>query len=60
MRGHDKTADAISAYESLLVQYPDYPEASNNLAVLYAKMGRLEDARHQLENALKTHATYIL
>ena len=46
-------AEAIAIFESLRDDYPAMFEAHNNLAVLYAKLGRLNDARETLIAALE-------
>lgn len=54
----NKTQAAIDAYESLLSAYPNYPEPYNNLAVLLAQSGRLEEARQKLEIGMQTNPAY--
>ncbi len=46
-------AEAIAIFESLRDDHPAMFEAHNNLAVLYAKLGRLNDARETLIAALE-------
>ena len=46
-------AEAIAIFESLRNDHPAMFEAHNNLAVLYAKLGRLDDARSALIAALE-------
>ena len=53
-----KTAAAIKGYEALIKRYPQQPELYNNLAVLMARMGQLEKAREQLEQAMQVNAVY--
>ena len=45
--------EAIAIFESLRDDHPKMFEAHNNLAVLYAKLGRLNDARETLIAALE-------
>lgn len=54
----NRTSEAIKVFQKLSLDYPDLPEPYNNLAVLYAAQGRMEDARDALEHALRTDATY--
>ncbi|QGZ61302.1 tetratricopeptide repeat protein [Paraburkholderia acidisoli] len=52
--------DAIEAFTELTQQYPELPEPYNNLATLYAKHGRYEEARVALETATKANPSYGL
>lgn len=45
---------AISTFRALIEDYPEIPEPYNNLAVLYARKGEIENARTALETAVKT------
>ena len=45
--------EAVAIFESLREDHPTMFEAHNNLAVLYAKLGRLDDARKALIAALE-------
>ena len=45
--------EAISVFEGLRSDFPDMFEVHNNLAVLYAELGRLDDARGALIAALE-------
>ena len=47
-----ETSEAIAVFERLRSDRPDMFEALNNLAVLYARQGRLEAAREALADAL--------
>lgn len=52
--------DAIRQFTELTQAYPELPEPYNNLAALYAKHGRYEDARTALETAVKANPSYGL
>ncbi len=52
--------DAIRQFTELTQMYPELPEPYNNLAALYAKHGRYEDARAALETAVQTNPSYGL
>jgi tetratricopeptide (TPR) repeat protein len=52
--------DAIRQFTELTQAYPELPEPYNNLAALYAKHGRYEDARAALETAVKANPSYGL
>jgi Flp pilus assembly protein TadD len=55
-----KTADAINVFTALTADYPELPEPYNNLAVLYAKQGQYDQARAELELAIRTHPSYAM
>ncbi|WP_321925349.1 tetratricopeptide repeat protein [Paraburkholderia guartelaensis] len=52
--------DAIEAFTELTQLYPELPEPYNNLAALYAKHGRYDEARVALETAVKANPSYGL
>lgn len=52
--------DAIAQFIELTQAYPELPEPYNNLAALYAKEGRYEEARVALETAVKANPGYGL
>ncbi|KMQ80252.1 TPR repeat [Candidatus Burkholderia pumila] len=52
--------DAIIAFTELTQRYPELPEPYNNLAALYARKGRYEDARNALETTIKANPGYAL
>lgn len=52
--------DAIRQFTELTQMYPELPEPYNNLAALYAKHGRYEEARTALETAAKANPSYGL
>lgn len=54
----NKPADAIAVFTKLSEDYPELPEPYNNLAVLHAGAGRLEEARAALETALRLNPGY--
>lgn len=45
---------AVSTFRALIEDYPEIPEPYNNLAVLYAQKGDVQNARTALETAIKT------
>ncbi|MBF0622475.1 MAG: tetratricopeptide repeat protein [Magnetococcales bacterium] len=53
-----KHKDAIRIFKQLTEAYPELPEPYNNLAVLYAEQGDLEQARMALLRAIKTDPVY--
>ena len=52
---HDKAAQL---FEALIAEAPDNPEPYNNLAVLYAAQGKLDEAKDVLERAIRTDERY--
>ncbi|GHT86656.1 hypothetical protein AGMMS49960_16240 [Betaproteobacteria bacterium] len=56
----DRVPEAISAFSRLAADYPQLPEAHNNLAVLYARQKQYDLARAELEAALRTHPAYAV
>jgi tetratricopeptide (TPR) repeat protein/ketosteroid isomerase-like protein len=53
-----QTDKAIETFRKITEKNPDQSEAFNNLGVLYAAKGRLEESRAYLEKALLTHPSY--
>jgi Flp pilus assembly protein TadD len=53
-----KPADAIDIFTGLTQDYPELPEPYNNLAVLYAAQGKYDDARRELEMAIRALPGY--
>ncbi len=50
--------EATKVFEALSNDYPESPEPLNNLAVLYAGQGMLEQARSSLLRAIELHPTH--
>ncbi len=53
-----KTEQAIAAYRAIIGKYPRVPEAYNNLAAIYVKQKKLQQARKLLEQGLRAHKGY--
>jgi tetratricopeptide (TPR) repeat protein len=51
--------EAIAVFLRLTQDNPEYAEPYNNLAVLYAARGNLEDARNALETAVRVNPKYV-
>ena len=47
--------EAIALFTQLTEDFPELPEPYNNLAVVYSKQGRYEQARRSLEAAIRVH-----
>lgn len=55
-----RNTDAIRAFEQLIEANPEMPEPYNNLAVLHAQQGDLEQAKQALELAIRTKPDYAI
>ena len=55
-----RVSEAIEVFETLRHDYPEMSEPYNNLAVLYAVEGRLDDARRTLIATLERHPDPVL
>lgn len=53
-----REAEARTEYEKLTQDFPELPEPFNNLAVMQAAQGRLDNARDLLETALRNDPSY--
>ncbi|MDO5624021.1 MAG: tetratricopeptide repeat protein [Pseudomonadota bacterium] len=53
-----KTTEAIALLTQLTRDYPELPEPWNNLAVLHAGAGQLDEAQQALEAALRINPAY--
>lgn len=49
---------AVKTYESLIVLYPHYWDAKNNLAICLAVMGKSDDAKKEWEEILRQWPYY--
>ncbi len=59
MREH-RIDDAQRVFSDLARDYPDMPEAYNNIAVIHAGRGEYEQAREALESALRARPSYAV
>jgi Flp pilus assembly protein TadD len=50
--------DAMAAFQQLHEDYPELPDPLNNLAVIHAGQGRIDEARAALESALRNDAQH--
>ncbi|MBL8473380.1 MAG: tetratricopeptide repeat protein [Rhodocyclaceae bacterium] len=55
-----RKAEAVAQYERVIEQFPELPEAYNNLAALTAASGQYDRARWALESALRADPNYAL
>lgn len=53
-----RNAEAVAVFQQLHEDYPELADPLNNLAVLYAAQGRLDEARAALESALRNDAQH--
>lgn len=56
----NRVPEAIQIFTALTRDRPELPEPYNNLAVLYAAQGQFDEARKQLELAIRTHPSYAV
>ncbi len=55
-----KSNEALTLLESLTLEFPELPEPHNNLAVLYARAGRVQYALESLNKALLARPDYAV
>ena len=55
-----RSSDAIEWLESLTLEFPELPEPHNNLAALYARQGRIQEALESLNKALQSRPDYAV
>lgn len=55
-----RDAQALEAFERMTQDYPELPEPYNNLGLLHARAGRLDEARVALETALRNDPSHRL
>jgi tetratricopeptide (TPR) repeat protein len=53
-----RSSEAMAGLESLTLEFPELPEPHNNLAVLYARQGRIQDALDSLNKAIQARPDY--
>ncbi len=53
-----KVDEAVGTLQSLTLEFPELPEPHNNLAVLYARQGRTQEALESLNKALQARPDY--
>lgn len=55
-----KSDEAMRLLESMVLEFPELPEPHNNLAVLYARAGRMQEALESLNKALLARPDYAV
>lgn len=55
-----RDAEALALFTQLSQDYPELPDPQNNIALLHARAGRLEQARQALETALRNDPSHRL
>lgn len=55
-----RRSEAIEVFRLLSLDYPELPEPYNNRAVIHAALGEFEQAREQLEAALRAQPNYAV
>lgn len=53
-----REAEAVVVFQQLHEDYPELPDPLNNLAVIFAAQGRLDEARAALESALRNDPSH--
>jgi len=54
----NQDAEAIAVFSTLTERYPELPDPLNNLALLHARAGRLDEARQSLQAALRADPSH--
>ncbi len=55
-----RDAEALAQFRRLTEDYPELPDPYNNIALIEARAGRLEEARLALETALRNDPSHVL
>ena len=56
----NRVQEAVGVLTALSEEFPELPEPHNNLAVLYAGQGKYEEARRELEMAVRASPDYAI
>jgi len=56
----NRADEAFDTYIELSREYPELPEVQNNLGVMLAARGRIDEARQAFENALRNNPDYAI
>jgi len=54
----NRLEQAVDVFTGITESHPELPEPYNNLAVIHAAMGDLDEARQALQQAINTHPSY--
>ncbi len=54
----NRSDDALAQFRKVVAAHPELPGPHNNVAVLLAARGEIQEARLALERAIRTHPTY--
>ena len=55
-----RRAEALAVYQQLAEEYPELPEVQNNLGVMLAASGLIDDAKRAFELALRNNPSYAI
>ena len=55
-----RKAEALQVYRQLSEEYPELPEVQNNLGVMLAADGQIDEAKRAFELALRNNPTYAV
>ncbi len=54
----NRTNEALAVFKKVAAEHPELPGPHNNMAVILAQKGSYEEARVELERAIRTHPAY--
>ena len=55
-----RKSEALQVYRQLSEEYPELPEVQNNLGVMLAADGQIDEAKRSFELALRNNPTYAI
>ena len=55
-----RKSEALQVYRQLSEEYPELPEVQNNLGVMLAAEGQIDEAKRSFELALRNNPTYAI
>jgi len=58
MQQMQRNDEALDVYVQLAQDYPELPEVQNNLGVMLAAMGKIDEAKAAFEHALRNNPNY--
>ena len=55
-----RQSEALAVYQQLAEEYPELPEVQNNLGVMLASDGQVDEAKRRFELALRNNPSYAI